>query len=197
MANMSGEQREQWYTEGKANARNVTALELDRVRKEITGVRSEITGVRSDVQEMRSEIQLLRSDMTEVLTSLGIQSAQEKQEEKLEVERQERVARKKQEDAAAKQRAAAEGPRYKKCTRCHHDTCPGNATKCPRCHYEFPRAVKVTPKAAPNAATLDRLMKNGYGRKDALDALLHSNGDEEAALQHLRQKSGGAEEDLD
>ena len=57
--------------------------------------------------------------------------------------------------------------------------------------------MKVTPKAAPNAATLDRLMKNGYGRKDALDALLHSNGDEEAALQHLRQKSGGAEEDLD
>ena len=85
MANMSGEQCEQWYTEGKANSRNVTALELDRgtkpttqstpfpenlpeallnptpkVRKEITGVRSEITGVRSDVQEMRSEIQLLR-----------------------------------------------------------------------------------------------------------------------------------------
>ena len=57
--------------------------------------------------------------------------------------------------------------------------------------------MKVTPKAAPNAATLDRLMKNGYGRKDALDALLHSSGDEEAALQHLRQKSGGAEEDLD
>ena len=39
--------------------------------------------------------------MTAVLTSLGIQSAQEKQEEKLEAERQERVARKKQEDAAA------------------------------------------------------------------------------------------------
>ena len=76
---------EQWYREGKANARNVSALELGCVSSELDRgtkpttqstpfpeslpeallnptpkVRKEITGVRSDVQEMRSEIQLLR-----------------------------------------------------------------------------------------------------------------------------------------
>ena len=32
-------------------------------------------------------------------------------------------------------------------------------------------------------------MKKGYGQQDALDALLHTSGDEEAALQHLSQNS--------
>ena len=75
----------QWFNEGKANARKVSAMELGCVKVEIVKgtkpttqstpfpenlpeallnptpkVREEITGVRSEVQELRSEIQLLR-----------------------------------------------------------------------------------------------------------------------------------------
>ena len=45
------------------------------------------------------------------------------------------------------------------------------------------------PKGPPNAATLDRLIKEGFERNECLSALLRSNGDEAAALQFLRASS--------
>ena len=79
---------EQWYREGKANARNVSALELGCVSSELDQgtkpttqstpfpeslpeallnptpkVRKEITGVRSEITGVRSDVQEMRSEI--------------------------------------------------------------------------------------------------------------------------------------